>query len=146
MFPIRRVLAQSTNFLIHYEYETVYLTFKNSNQQDVIIGDFYGDPHTAYIADDESYCAVGGYGLIIYYLAPPFNPYFNGAKNKNWKELYREKEDTSGSKPFIPKISNRKYDSWLTCRMNFEREYTASTSKPLKLRNCSDGNRWSKNH
>jgi hypothetical protein len=94
MNSISRILAQSTNFLIHHEYETVYLTFKNSQAQDVVIGDFYGDPHTAYIADDESYCAVGGYGLIIYYLAPPFNPYFNGIKNKNWKELYREKADT----------------------------------------------------
>lgn len=90
---IRRILAQSNNFVIHHEYETVYLTFRNSNAQDVVIGDFYGDPNTAFIDDDENYCAVGGCGLIIYYLNKPFAPYQYDKKSKQWVELFRQRED-----------------------------------------------------
>ncbi|MFT8349133.1 hypothetical protein [Clostridium saccharoperbutylacetonicum] len=64
---MERKLAERWNYLITYEYETVYLYIKNSNKK-IVIGDFYGDSEVAIISRDESYCAIGGCGLIIYYL------------------------------------------------------------------------------
>lgn len=89
----RLVLAESAHYLIHYEYEVVFLRFKDGQRGDVVIGDFYGDPQTAYIAPDESYCVMGGCGLILYYLRPPFEEYSYDQQSANWREWGRPPDD-----------------------------------------------------
>ena len=64
-------MAESNNYLILNEYEKVFLKLKATSQL-ILIGEFYGDPDVALISDDETYCAVGGEGVIIYYLRDPF--------------------------------------------------------------------------
>ena len=50
------------------------------------VGEFYGDPDFALISDDETYCAVGGEGVIIYYLRDPFEEFSTNHKSSNqWK-------------------------------------------------------------
>lgn len=66
-------LAASKNFRISHEYETVWLV--RDNHPNVVIGDFYGDPSVAIIDAEERWCAVGGHGLIVYFLESPFKPY-----------------------------------------------------------------------
>ena len=73
---MERVLAQSNKYIISYEYETVFLKFIDKDRK-IIIGDFYGDPKTAFISSDESYCVIGGRGLIVYFLNEPFIEYDN---------------------------------------------------------------------
>ena len=75
-------LAESRNYIITSEYETVNLEIKNRNQT-IIIGDFYGDPCVALISEDETFCLVGGEGIIIYYL---FSEYQRNVSSKQWKE------------------------------------------------------------
>ena len=67
-----RTLAQSKNFVIEHECETAYLWAAGNH---VVIGDFYGDPQVAIIDKDERWCAIGGHGLIIYWLEEPFSPF-----------------------------------------------------------------------
>ncbi len=86
------VLAQSPNYVISHEHEIVSLIFKKSGSA-VIIGDFYGDPETAYISHDESYCVIGGCGLIIYYLREPFSEFEYKIESNQWKEVFRDPED-----------------------------------------------------
>ncbi|MCT4596519.1 MAG: hypothetical protein N4A50_01395 [Vallitalea sp.] len=89
---MQKTLAESCNYKILDEYETVYLLFKNTGKI-VIIGDFYGDPETAFISNNESYCVVGGCGLIIYYLKEPFYEFEYNNKCKQWKEVFRNLND-----------------------------------------------------
>jgi len=86
-------LAESKNFIIMNQYEKVFLIFKNENRK-VNIGDLYGDPQTAVISDDESFCIMGGCGLIIYYLHEPYEEFSYNITTKQWKELFRESEKT----------------------------------------------------
>lgn len=67
-------LTESNNYSVDYEYEKVFLTVKK-NQKRILIGEFYGDPYTALISENESFCAIGGEGLIVYYLHEPFDEY-----------------------------------------------------------------------
>lgn len=83
------ILAESKNLLITNEYEEVFLNFKISNKK-VYIGDFYGDPQAAAISNDESFCVMVGYGLIIYYIQEPFQEFSYNKSTKQWKELFRE--------------------------------------------------------
>ena len=82
-------LAESRNYIITSEYETVNLEIKNRNQT-IIIGDFYGDPCVALISEDETFCLVGGEGIIIYYLQDPFSEYQRNVSSKQWKEWGRD--------------------------------------------------------
>ena len=82
-------LAESINYIITSEYETVNLEIKNRNQT-IIIGDFYGDPCVALISEDETFCLVGGEGIIIYYLQDPFSEYQRNVSSKQWKEWGRD--------------------------------------------------------
>lgn len=67
-------LAESKKYVINYEYEKVFLDVKDDHRR-VLIGEFYGDPYIAIIAENEKYCAIGGEGVIVYYLEEPFNEY-----------------------------------------------------------------------
>jgi len=87
---MERVLAESNKFIVTSEYEEVYLNFKDSRKR-ICIGDFYGDPESAAISDDESFCAMAGYGLIIYYLKEPFEAYRYHVSTDQWDEFFRDK-------------------------------------------------------
>ena len=71
---IMKKLTESNNYSVDYEYEKVFLTVKK-NQKRILIGEFYGDPYTALISENENFCAIGGEGLIVYYLHEPFDEY-----------------------------------------------------------------------
>ena len=86
-------LTESENFIITYEYENVFLNFKNTDKS-VRIGEFYGDPYTAIISKNEDFCVVGGEGLIIYYLSEPFSEYTSKEEeSKQWLEWGRDNKD-----------------------------------------------------
>ncbi len=89
---MRQVLAQSDKYVITHEYEVASLLNRNSGRE-VIIGDFYGGPEVAFISKNESYCVVGGCGLIIYYLKEPFQEYEYHVDSKQWKEFFRDPND-----------------------------------------------------
>lgn len=89
---MERILAQSNKYLISHEYETVCLKFIGKDRE-IIIGDFYGDPETGFISNDESYCVIGGCGLIVYFLKEPFIEFEYNKKCKQWIEFFRNKED-----------------------------------------------------
>jgi hypothetical protein len=89
---MERILTKSNDYIISYEYEIVMLELIGKKKK-IVIGDFYGDPETAFISTDESYCVIGGDGLIIYYLKEPFIEYEYGKKSKQWIEIFREIND-----------------------------------------------------
>lgn len=84
-------LAHSINFRIYHEYEVVFLIRPDGNR--VVIGDFYGDPSCAVISSTETWCAIGGAGLIIYFLKNPFEPYQYNYPTEQWIELGRNNDD-----------------------------------------------------
>ena len=86
------ILAESEHFVITNEYENTFLIIKANNRR-ILIGDFYGDPQTAVISNDEKFCAVGGCGLIIYYLNEPYCEFDKDFDSKQSKELFREKDN-----------------------------------------------------
>ncbi len=102
----KRLLAQSENYKISHEYETVFLTHNNSNTPDIVIGDFYADPEAAIIDAAERFVIMVGYGLIVYYLAMPFEAYLYDLPTSQWRELFREK----GNELWIEKISQQSKD------------------------------------
>jgi hypothetical protein len=71
---MQQLLAQSKHYRVVHEYETVFLI--GATEHAITIGDFYGDPQAALIDRHERWCIVVGEGLIVYYLHPPFSPYF----------------------------------------------------------------------
>lgn len=78
-------MAESNNYLILNEYEKVFLKIKETSQL-ILIGEFYGDPDVALISNDETYCVVGGEGVIIYYLRDPFEGFSTDYKSpRQWK-------------------------------------------------------------
>lgn len=68
----RKLLTQSENFRITYEFENLFLEFKKIHKVPVTIGWFYGQPECAMISVDEKYAVIGGCGLVIYFLQEPF--------------------------------------------------------------------------
>lgn len=83
-------LAASKHFVISHEYETVWLDRENGSR--VSIGDFYGDPTVALIDLEERWCALGGAGVIVYFLDEPFFAYEYGTNAGQWCEIGREQE------------------------------------------------------
>lgn len=95
---MKRLLAQSEHFKIVSDYEYVDLVFNKPSlfrsRDNIYIGDFYGDPTCALISRDEKYLVVGGNGLIIYYLREPYSSYHPDAATDQYKELFREPDQT----------------------------------------------------
>lgn len=87
-----RILAQSNHYKISSEYEVVWL--ERIGHESTVIGDFYGDPVGAIIDAKERWCVVFGTGLIIYYLREPFQRYQYNMSIDQWKECFREPQDT----------------------------------------------------
>lgn len=84
------LLAESKHYMVYSEYESVTMLIK-ATKKELLIGDFYGDPQGAIIAEDETYCIMWGCGVIIYYLAEPFKEYEYDIKTKQWNEWGRDK-------------------------------------------------------
>ncbi|MCR5146554.1 MAG: hypothetical protein K6B70_04335 [Clostridia bacterium] len=100
-------MIESKNFIITYEYEKVFLNFKNEDKS-ILIGEFYGNPYTAIISKDEDFCVVGGEGIIIYYLNEPYLEYKNNYKtNEQWKEWGRDNTDSIVWIEKIEQIGNK---------------------------------------
>lgn len=85
-------LTESKSYKVSHEYEVVIL--ERVQGADVVIGDFIGDPTCAVISPSEKWCAIGGAGLIIYFLKEPFEPYKYDHSTKQWIEFGRESDDT----------------------------------------------------
>lgn len=84
------LLAESKHYMVYSEYESVTMLIK-ATKKELLIGDFYGDPQGAIIAEDETYCIMWGCGVIIYYLSEPFKEYEYDIKTKQWNEWGRDK-------------------------------------------------------
>lgn len=82
------ILAESRNYIVFYEFESVILKIKKSKKE-ILIGDFYEEPKMALISEKEDFCAVCGCGIIIYYLHTPFIEYEYNKKANQWKEWGR---------------------------------------------------------
>jgi hypothetical protein len=92
-FPMIGVHAQSESYTVRSEYELVFLSGVGVTDERVI-GDFYGDPVCAIIDRNESWCVMGGCGLVVYWLCPPFEPYRYAAATSQWSEFGRYRPDT----------------------------------------------------
>jgi len=88
-----RYLAESINYKVTSEYESVTLYLKNHIKKPVYIGHFYGDPDCAIISRDEKYLVVAGCGLIIYRLVEPFNQNDNTENLTQYSEFFQEPEN-----------------------------------------------------
>ncbi len=80
-------LAQSENYIVEHEYETVFLSSKDKRL--LVIGDFYGDPEVAIIDRAEKWCAMGGCGVIVYWLEEPFTAYQYNTPSPQYAEFNR---------------------------------------------------------
>ena len=81
------IVAQSKNYIITNEFETVYLTERHTNAVLSEIADMYGDPEGAFISDDESYCVVYGCGAVVYMLCEPFLNYGYELNSRQWFDI-----------------------------------------------------------
>lgn len=81
-----KLLAQSQHYSITSEYETVFLT--GPDGQEIIIGDFYGDPKAAVIDWDEQWCVIVGAGLVVYYVREDFQTYTKSTVTNQWFALF----------------------------------------------------------
>ena len=86
------LLAEREHYMVYGEYENVMMIIKAS-QKKILIGDFYGNPQGAVIAEDETYCIMWGCGVIIYYLTEPFKEYEYNIQTTQWKEWGRNEVD-----------------------------------------------------
>ena len=83
-----KLLTESANYQILYEYEHVFLRARKTSRL-VNIGDFYGEPQVAIISESEDFCAVGGCGIIVYFIKEPFEEYKCHTENAQWREWKR---------------------------------------------------------
>ncbi|MCH7329569.1 hypothetical protein [Acinetobacter modestus] len=84
-------LSQSKSYKIIHLYESAYIAPLQSSDiyQYIEIGDFYGNPEVAIIDQNEKWCAVGGCGLIIYFIQEPFTPYQYDQESSQYFEIHR---------------------------------------------------------
>lgn len=81
------ILAENRNYIVYNDYETVFLRKKSDNSE-ITIGDFYGDPAGALIDEEEHFIAIYGCGVIIYYL-PAYEEYDYHIETPQWDEFGR---------------------------------------------------------
>ena len=90
-----KYLAESENFKVISEFETVTLLWKKEkSKKEICIGDFYGDPECAIISKNEEYVVTAGCGLIIYFLKEPFSEFQYNKKSTQFIELFRDPKNT----------------------------------------------------
>lgn len=61
-----RTLAESKNYILCHEYESVYVQHKSSTKEKLYIGSHYGDPKCGIIAPTETWFLAGGEGLTFF--------------------------------------------------------------------------------
>lgn len=93
-YVLGRTLDEAESYIIHSEFETVWLTHKSADRPDVCIGDFYGDPAGAAISPTEGTCVAYGCGAIVYRLSPPFEDYQYDQSTPQWLEVGRDPSNT----------------------------------------------------
>lgn len=81
------ILAESRNYIVYNDYEIVVLKKKSDNSE-IAIGDFYGDPNGALTDMEERFILMYGCGVIIYYL-PFYEEYHYNIKTNQWDEFGR---------------------------------------------------------
>ena len=59
-----KVLVESKNYILAYEFEEAFLIKKSSNEK-IPMGNHYGDPSCGLICNEESLFIVGGEGLTV---------------------------------------------------------------------------------
>ena len=84
------ILAESEHYYIRKEYEDASLYSKPDSRHIACVGDFYGEPHDAYIDPDERFCITIGCGIIKYMLCEPFESYMYDRDTPQWIEVGRE--------------------------------------------------------
>jgi putative phosphoesterase len=84
------ILAESENYYILGNFENVSLYRKSDSKFITCVGDFYGDPHDAYIDPEERFCVTVGCGIIKYNLCEPFEKYMYDRNTPQWIETGRE--------------------------------------------------------
>ena len=85
---MNQVLARSEHWTVTNEYEVAYAEREDGFR--VCVSYHYGDPSCAVIAHDESWVAVGGEGVTVYFLRPPFENYVRGeGQNTQHHEFLR---------------------------------------------------------
>lgn len=82
------ILAESRNYKVVSEYETVTLINKTTGAA-VNIGDFYGDPEGAVIDINERFATIYGCGLIVYFIREPYERYSYNKETSQWFEIGR---------------------------------------------------------
>jgi hypothetical protein len=86
-----RYLAESENYKVTSEHESVTLHFKKKLlKTSVYIGHFYGDPDCAIISRDEKYLVVAGCGLVVYRLIEPFNEVGIEKSSPQYSEFFND--------------------------------------------------------
>lgn len=84
-------LTESDHYKIIHLYEAVFIAPIDSNNINEYneIGYFYGEPEVAVIDQNEKWCAIGGCGLIIYFIQEPFSPYQYDQESSQYFEIHR---------------------------------------------------------
>jgi hypothetical protein len=62
------ILAESDNYLIYYECESVELCIKNKEIPMILVGDHYGNPNDALISRQEDYLVSVGCGINLAFI------------------------------------------------------------------------------
>ena len=84
-------LTRSKSWRVLHEYEVAFLMRPDGKQ--IAVGHFYGDPVCAVISPDETWCAIAGEGLIVYFLREPFEAYRYDHPTRQWIEFGRTQDD-----------------------------------------------------
>lgn len=84
------ILAESEHFFMVREYEDASLYRKPDSKRITSVGDFYGEPHDAYIDPEEHFCITVGCGIIKYNLQEPYEEYMYDRDTPQWIEIGRD--------------------------------------------------------
>jgi len=67
------ILAESDNYLLYFECESVSLYIKNKKIPSISVGDHYGNPKTGLISKNEDYLISGGCGINLAFIENIYN-------------------------------------------------------------------------
>ncbi|WP_336939292.1 hypothetical protein [Acinetobacter modestus] len=122
-------LTESDHYKIVHLYEAVFIAPIDSNNinEYTEIGDFYGEPEVAIIDQNEKWCAIGGCGLIIYFIQEPFTPYQYDQECSQYFEIHRS--------PTLYMVDRRSSTNFSVSNINHIREFSNSYFRYFYKRN-----------
>ena len=85
------LLDKSDGWILRATFELAWLQIPG--RRELCIGDFYGDPACGVIDANKKWCVVGGCGLIVYRIQPPFREYDYDVICDQWSEFGRDLGD-----------------------------------------------------